>query len=227
MKKLICIFLVLGCGSVQAATVTYSFEFRTRLGFTDNGDVYNLVDAKASYIYRFDDTKEWDSNTVNPVFYADSAEIRFTERQNGAENTSIAIDNPSLQRGSTANSGNLGYSTVYHFSGQSFTGVVTEGTEFGMVTNNASDLGTVMNTYAINDGCFMNNILCYYPHLPRPDHPDFESDLTPLNPPAISFVETAYEFDYLGYSVSIVPIPAAVYLFASGLGLLGWFRRKA
>ena len=27
-------------------------------------------------------------------------------------------------------------------------------------------------------------------------------------------------------SVSVIPIPAAVWLFASGLGLLGWFRRK-
>ena len=29
------------------------------------------------------------------------------------------------------------------------------------------------------------------------------------------------------FTSSVVPIPAAVYLFASGLGLLGWFRRKA
>lgn len=29
-----------------------------------------------------------------------------------------------------------------------------------------------------------------------------------------------------GASVSAVPIPAAVWLFGSGLGLLGWFRRK-
>ena len=30
-----------------------------------------------------------------------------------------------------------------------------------------------------------------------------------------------------GDIASVVPIPAAVYLFASGLGLLGWFRRRA
>jgi hypothetical protein len=37
------------------------------------------------------------------------------------------------------------------------------------------------------------------------------------------------DIGYMGLdnvNVSIVPIPAAVYLFASGLGLLGWFRRR-
>jgi hypothetical protein len=28
------------------------------------------------------------------------------------------------------------------------------------------------------------------------------------------------------YYSTVVPIPAAVWLFGSGLGLLGWFRRK-
>ena len=44
--------------------------------------------------------------------------------------------------------------------------------------------------------------------------------ITPLNPGA----NTAVALDNI--SVSTIPVPAAVWLFASGLGLLGWMRRK-
>jgi len=35
-----------------------------------------------------------------------------------------------------------------------------------------------------------------------------------------------FDPDFYGTEVSIVPIPASVWLFASGLGLLGWIRRR-
>jgi len=36
-----------------------------------------------------------------------------------------------------------------------------------------------------------------------------------------------YEVDYGSATVNVVPVPAAVWLFASALGLLGWSRRRA
>jgi hypothetical protein len=40
----------------------------------------------------------------------------------------------------------------------------------------------------------------------------------PANP-----VPTAFSLDF---SATVIPVPATVWLFASGLGLLGWFRRR-
>jgi hypothetical protein len=41
-----------------------------------------------------------------------------------------------------------------------------------------------------------------------------------------SYEDSGMNYDNVALSASVVPIPAAVYLFGSGLGLLGWVRRR-
>jgi hypothetical protein len=45
-------------------------------------------------------------------------------------------------------------------------------------------------------------------------------------PPGISCGNSDFTPDYSGATVNVVPIPAAVWLFASALGALGWSRRR-
>jgi hypothetical protein len=42
----------------------------------------------------------------------------------------------------------------------------------------------------------------------------------------IDFSPTDFSFDTIGLGIAVVPVPAAVWLFGSALGLLGWVRRR-
>ena len=97
-----------------------------------------------------------------------------------------------------------------------------------------SEMGHLFNVYGISSGTwgpfsYVENYFYWS-----------GTDYAPNNSSAWTYYTHGSQFpqDKLGYFVawavmdgdvaaSVVPIPATVYLFASGLGLLGWFRKKS
>lgn len=112
--------------------------------------------------------------------------------------------------------------------GENNRGVNTEFTSFYI---NLADTAYGLEDLQFSKVSYDSNNLYETPYLTfEIDTPDFylgniriSSDLyrlvghDPANP-----VPTAFSLDY---SATVVPIPAAVYLFASGLGFLGWSRK--
>jgi hypothetical protein len=226
-------FLFVFVGSAQAATIIYQWTGT----FIDEASTaaYSLNSADVVFEYRFDDSSENIGTNSGVNYLGVSGSVQFLNRPNGALDLTVQMVLPELTLGLLG--GNIG---VYH-DGYRFHsgGLVTTGTDIADI-NWDNAIETVGGGYPGAGGCTGGGdyegpfLPCYQPHLPLEDHPNpgWDTNLASgLVNPFCSNTGCSEEgelaFIITSNSVSVVPIPAAVYLFASGLGLLGWFRRRA
>lgn len=210
MKHLIALVLLLGFGPLQAATLLYQYN---GVLLSELEDIYGLDGATITYSF-FVDEDAWYAKTGNAVW----GNVKFSERPDNGSAVVLQLLDPSISAALVDGCGNFYCYGFYDFSG----GFEQGGELDGLVWTGAwaGDVGV-----PAADGCYPNAPEeCGYYELPS--YEDAEWGLFDgLKDDRTNGLVQTYELTITDYSVSVIPIPAAVWLFASGLLGLGWLRR--
>jgi hypothetical protein len=210
MKKLVALALLLGCGMAQAAILSYSVTVEVA-GF--DSELYDafVVGDRYTYIYSIDDSV-LDSNyttTAGYFLHSLSVEAFAHEANSGSFDPSLGTDPNETYLFTHPTSMSMSTTGPVYANGYRLTNAYLS---ISSMSFNDTGLG---QTFADQVGGTFE--------LPQ--------DLSAMNfEMGFSDGGPCFECWYVDtriLSVSAVPAPAAVWLFGSGLGLLGWMRRKA
>lgn len=197
MKRLFCIALMTVAGTAQGAIVTIDFE------------------------------------GILPTYFGLETyqEDGFTVTSNVPEGTIIDVNNDVRGNLGVFGGGTSSQTIVWGESGTTSTLTLTNdaGNPFFLQSLDASSLTNATGTLTVSGSYVGGGTFTQVLNL--------TSALTTYNaasPGALSSLDISFDgsadfppFDLDNIVVNAIPIPAAVWLFASGLGALGWFRRRS
>lgn len=205
MKKLLALVMLFGCGAVQADVIHYKFDgYLTSLAV----DIYALDSATVSFNYFYDSVSNYHLGYID-----------FSNRVDGHSAVTKQMIEPLLFP--TWSTGGF-YSSTQGFD---FTSNHTPSTTrpFGLVQGGELDgldwrIATFATTRTTQFGCNSQG-LTYGVDCG-------EKVFSSINFKNIAGGGADYLVTITSASSSIIPIPAAVWLFGSGLGMLGWMRKR-
>lgn len=209
--------------SAHAATV--DFLVTGTLGQSYGSDDYDLAGADITWTFSYDTTASnvgtgGSSDRTTATYDAVSVDVSFTNRPNGASDTFLNLDTAAF------------LTTVNVFSGADVDMLETISGSGVLPDDGSGSNGLAGLTYS--DFIFELSSQNFFTGtgaaaLPVLTNPDISAIFTPLIEEGFMFT-AGYEFTSLGLAVTnntLVPIPAALWLFGSGLLVLaaGFARR--
>ncbi len=191
------LFLAASVLSANVNAATIQWQFDATFSAVNNNSL-NIDGEQISMLLTFDDADVWQEVGGRLYFPTVAADVSIT----GAHTIALVTATPAILH----NSGNAVAGIVDGVGITSYVGFIVDGA--GGTTNNFFD--SSIEIPSVGQSLLTTN-------LPQS-----------INGQAsINSGDSQYWLVDSSVTISTVPVPAAVWLFGSGLGLLGWMRRKA
>jgi len=215
MKKLIAAVLLLMCGSVQAVQIHYEASGTVidtgfdEYGLGDSWSVSLFIDFDAVDVFGGDTLGRYEglsgTMTLNGNVIDVSTQplnVSTVQVRDDVANVGLPVQDRlqwAVVAGASGDFGEIDGKQIHQFT------LTLRTTDLSVITDNL-----LINTVNLGLDSF---------------EPDQSGFYIILRNPGLGIIQILASID--SYSATVVPIPAAVWLFGSGLGLLGWMKRKA